>query len=73
VNKKKRTKRVKCIFWKKYCIPMIKTAVPMKIARRTLPESLATNSMKNAKDPAISVPNPLLSPLHNVAPKESRS
>lgn len=52
---------------------MMKTAVPMKIARRTFPESLATNSMKNAKDPAISVPNPLLSPLHNVAPKESRN
>jgi len=41
----------------------------MKIARKILPESLATNSMKNAKDPAISVPNPLLSPLHNVAPE----
>lgn len=51
----------------------MKTAAPMKIARKILPESLATNSMKNAKDPAISVPNPLLSPLHNVAPKESRN
>lgn len=50
-------------------IPMMKTAAPMKIARKILPESLATNSMKNAKDPAISVPNPLLSPLHNVAPE----
>lgn len=48
---------------------MMKTAAPMKIARKILPESLATNSMKNAKDPAISVPNPLFSPLHNVAPE----
>lgn len=48
---------------------MIKTEAPMKTARKILPESLATNSMKNAKEPAISVPNPLLSPLHKVAPE----
>lgn len=48
---------------------MMNTEAPMKIARKIFPESLATNSMKNAKDPAISVPSPLLSPLHNVAPE----
>jgi len=42
----------------------------MKIARNTWLDSLAMNSMKNASDPAKIVPNPLFSPLHNVAPVE---
>ena len=40
----------------------------MKQALKTLPDLLATPSMKKAKDPANNVPNPLLSPLHKVAP-----
>lgn len=47
---------------------MMKTEVPMKIPPRTLPELIATHSIKNAKDPAISVPNPLFNPLRSVAP-----
>jgi len=48
---------------------MVKTEVPMKIPPRILPEWIATHSIKNAKDPAISVPNPLFNPLRNVAPE----
>lgn len=40
----------------------------MKQALKTFPVLLATPSMKNAKDPANTVPNPLFSPLHKVAP-----
>lgn len=49
-------------------LPIRKTAAPMKTAREVRPDLVATYSMKNANDPAISVPNPLLSPLHKVAP-----
>lgn len=49
-------------------LPIRKTAAPMKTARKMWPDSVAMYSMKNAKDPANSVPNPLLSPLHKVAP-----
>lgn len=49
-------------------LPMMKTAAPMKIALKTWPEAVAIYFIKNASDPAKSVPNPLLSPLHNVAP-----
>lgn len=40
----------------------------MKQALKTFPVLLATPSMKNAKDPANTVPNPLFRPLHKVAP-----
>ena len=49
-------------------LPIRKTAAPMKTARKTRSDSFAMYSMKNANDPASSVPNPLLSPLHKVAP-----
>lgn len=47
---------------------MKKTEAPMNIARNMWPDSVATYSIKNANDPANSVPNPLFKPLHNVAP-----
>jgi len=40
----------------------------MKINRKIQPDSFAMYSMKKANDPASSVPNPLFSPLHKVAP-----
>lgn len=40
----------------------------MIIARDTIPKSVAINSIKNANNPADSVPNPLLNPLQKVAP-----
>ena len=40
----------------------------MKTARKTCPVFSAMYPMKNASDPATRVPNPLLSPLHKVAP-----
>ena len=49
-------------------LPIRKTAAPIKIARQTRPDLFAMHSMKKDNDPANSVPNPLLSPLHKVAP-----
>lgn len=49
-------------------IPVRKTAVAMKTARKTWPEVVAIYSMRNANEPANTVPRPLLSPLHRVAP-----
>lgn len=40
----------------------------MKLARKMRPDSFAMYLMKKANDPANSVPNPLFSPLHKVAP-----
>lgn len=48
--------------------PMMKTEIPMKTAWKTLPDSSAIYSMRNANDPANSVPSPLFSPLYSVAP-----
>jgi len=50
------------------CLPNIKTATPMKTARKIRPGASATYSIRNANDPANRVPNPLFSPLDNVAP-----
>lgn len=59
-------------FWRmkiaKKSLPIRKTAAPMKTARKIRPDLLATYSIKNANDPANKVPNPLLNPLHKVAP-----
>jgi len=41
----------------------------MKTALKVRPGACATYSMRNANDPASRVPNPLFSPLHNVAPE----
>ena len=49
-------------------LPNIKTATPMKTARKIRPGASATYSIRNANDPAKRVPNPLFSPLDNVAP-----
>ena len=54
-------------FWVKV-IPVRKTAVPMKTARNTWPEEVAIYSIKNANEPANTVPRPLFNPLHRVAP-----
>ena len=40
----------------------------MKTARKIRPGASATYSIRNANDPANRVPNPLFSPLDNVAP-----
>lgn len=40
----------------------------MKEARNTVPDFSAIISIKNDRDPARSVPNPLFIPLHRVAP-----
>jgi hypothetical protein len=37
-------------------------------ARKTFPVPEATSSMRSAREPANTVPNPLFSPLHMVAP-----
>jgi len=50
------------------CLPKTKTATPMKTARKIRPGASARYSIKNANNPADSVPNPLLSPLHKVPP-----
>lgn len=49
-------------------VPMMNTAAPMKMPPKILPELTATNSIRYARDPAISVPIPLFNPLRNVAP-----
>ena len=40
----------------------------MKTARKTWPEVVAIYSIRNANEPANTVPRPLFSPLHKVAP-----
>ena len=45
----------------------------MKTARKTFPDLVAINSMRNANDPANTVPNPLFSPLHKVAPVKTET
>jgi len=50
------------------CIPIRKTEDPTKKPRKTFPDLTATSSMINARDAAMTVPNPLFRPLHMVAP-----
>ena len=51
-----------------YSTPIINTEAPMMKARKTFPILAATNSMRSAREPANTVPSPLFSPLHMVAP-----
>ena len=41
--------------------------------RKTFPDLTATSSMINARDAAMTVPNPLFRPLHMVAPVDQYS
>lgn len=49
-------------------LPIMKTAIAMKTARKIRPGASAIYSVRNANDAASRVPNPLFSPLDNVAP-----
>lgn len=53
--------------------PTMNTEAPTMKARRTFPVPAATSSMRSARQPASTVPSPLFSPLHMVAPVDQLS